>query len=84
MSELVYVEPRSDDEIERSEQLRAELKADLAEVGGEALSEQLDRNYWVARSDPAVDQELRDRIDQLVSMGLPTAVFLAPADLAQP
>lgn len=84
VSELVYVEPRSDDEIERSEQLRAELKADLAEVGGEALSEQLDRNYWVARSDPAVDQELRDRIDQLVSMGLPTAVFLAPADLAQP
>ncbi|MFV0316104.1 MAG: hypothetical protein ACK5O2_03970, partial [Microthrixaceae bacterium] len=78
--ELVRVDPRDASTLDASEQLRESVQADLEALGGPDLAEQLDENYWVARSDPRVGAQLRDRIDELSPMGLPTAVFLVPVD----
>lgn len=84
VTELASVDNRTPAERRRTERLAAGIRDRLRQLGGDELADTLDHNYWVARSDPRVDRDLRGRIDRLGALGLPTAVFLAPSTTVQP
>ena len=74
--EIATHDPRSPAQRREADRLRTGLREDLAAVGGAALADQLDTNYFVTRSDPRVDDALRERIDRWAALGAPTSVFL--------
>ncbi len=84
VQELAYADPRTPEQRDRSEQLHDEVIDELVDIGADDLADTFDRNSWAVRSDPRVDEHLVSQIDELTRLGLPTAVFLAPADTAQP
>ncbi len=84
VTELAYVDPRTEAQRADARRLTLQIQDELRAIGGEELAEELPINYWAVRSDPRVGRDVDDQIDRLTSMGLPTAVFLAPADMTQP
>jgi hypothetical protein len=84
VTEIAYVDPRSEAEAARQEALGLEIRSQLAEAGVPELSEVLTRNLWAVRSDPAVGPDVDRLIDSYMDLGLPTAVFVAPEGTPQP
>jgi hypothetical protein len=82
--EIAYTDPRSPRERAEAARLHREVVAELDTIGGEELAGRLEENYWVTREDPRVSPELAARIDELVALGLPTAVFVADPAVAEP
>ena len=84
VEELAYADPRNDRERAESAALRRDILAELRSIGGADLADRLEDNYWATREDPRVPESLAERIDRLAALGLPTAVFLADPDTAEP
>ena len=54
----------------------------LTEIGGPELASRLATNHWDILGDPRVDEATKREVLRLAGSGLPTAVFLGPADAA--
>lgn len=78
MVEIAYVEPRTPAEIERFEEVRLDVRAELKRHGLEDLYESVDRNLFAAAIDPRITSKAQDGMDEMGDLGLPTAVFVGP------
>ncbi|CAN5530854.1 hypothetical protein BH18ACT1_BH18ACT1_13270 [soil metagenome] len=83
IEEVVTVDPREAEDKAEYDRLRAEISRDLDAVGLQDLVATFERIPFVAALDPRVPADLVRRIDRMVDLGLPTAVFLGPASAAR-
>ena len=77
--EVAYVEPRSPSEIRRFEDLRDEAVARLRADGLDDVVPLVDDNLFGASIQRRVPSSTRELLAEMLELGLPTAVFLAPA-----
>jgi hypothetical protein len=77
--EVAGADVRSDAERTRFEELRARVLARLAEVGREDLIDGVDGNLFGTSLDPDLPRDIVDDMSEMLLIGVPVAVFLAPA-----
>ena len=77
--EVAYVEPRSPAEIRRFEELRDDAIARLEADGLDDVVPLVDRNLFGASIQRRVPSSTRELLAEMLDLGLPTAVFVAPA-----
>ncbi len=77
--EVAGADVRSDAERARFDELRERVLARLAEVGREDLIEKVDGNLFGASLDPDLPRDIVDDMSEMLLLGVPVAVFLAPA-----
>ena len=77
--EVAYVEPRSPAEIRRFEELRDEAVARLQADGLDDVVPLVDGNLFGASIQRRVPSSTRELLAEMLDLGLPTAVFVAPA-----
>ena len=77
--EVAGVDVRSDAERARFADLRERVIARLGEVGREDLVDEVDSNLFGASLDPNLPRDIVDDMSEMLLLGLPIAVFLAPA-----
>ena len=77
--EVAYVEPRSPSEIRRFEELRTEAVARLEADGLDDVVPLVDGNLFGASIQRRVPSSTRELLAEMLDLGLPTAVFVAPA-----
>jgi hypothetical protein len=84
--EVATYEPRSDAEIARVAELRTRVLARLRVEGLDDVAAQVDSNLFGASLDPRISPEDLADLTELLELGQPTAVFIAPpeADAAGP
>ena len=77
---LVVIDPRSDSQRRQFEHLHELLRMRLVEIerdgGPPTLLEALDQNLWSLRSDPRLTRAEIAQVDELASLGVPTAFYL--------
>jgi hypothetical protein len=78
--ELAHVDARTPAEVERFDALRAQVLDELRAAGLDELVEVVDVNLFGAAVDPRVPDVTRRRMDEMLHLGLPTSVFVAPPD----
>ena len=78
MVEVATFEPRSPEEIEEFERLRAEVIAELEESGVEDRIVDVDENLFAAAIDRRIPKATQDKMGRMLDLGLPTAVFVGP------
>jgi hypothetical protein len=76
--EVVFHEPRSAADLERYERLRDEVADGLRAEGLDDLVDVLDNKLFLVGIDPRVPAALTDKVAELMDLGLPAAVFVAP------
>jgi hypothetical protein len=76
--EVAYVEPRSPAEIRRFGELRAEAIERLEADGLDDVVPLVDGNLFGASIQRRVPSSTRELLAEMLDLGLPTAVFLAP------
>jgi hypothetical protein len=72
---LAFADPRSADDIERFERLRADVVASLRERGLDDLVPLVDDNLFVQGNDERLPVDLRPAVDRLWSIPQPVAVY---------
>ena len=77
--EVAGADVRSDAERARFDALRSRVLTRLAEVGREDLIDEVDSNLFGASLDPDLPREIVDDMSEMLLLGVPIAVFLAPA-----
>ena len=77
--EVAFVEPRSPAEIRRFEELRDEAVARLEADGLDDVVPLVDGNLFGASIQRRVPSSTRELLAEMLDLGLPTAVFVAPA-----
>lgn len=82
--EVAFVEPRSRAEREEYERVRSDVLDELSAAGLGELGPALDENVFVTANSVEVPQPIRDRIQRMIDLGLPAAVFLAPPGVEPP
>ena len=82
--EVAFVEPRTAAERAEYERVRARVLDDLEAAGLEELGPALDENVFVTANSVEVPEPIRDRIQRMIDLGLPAAVFVAPPDVEPP
>ena len=78
--EVATYEPRTAQEVARADEVRARLLARLRVEGFDDVAEQVDTNLFGASLDPRISSEDLDDITELLDLGQPMAVFVAPPD----
>ena len=76
--EVATVDVRSDSERARFDELRAEVGLRLTELGRPEVVETVDRNLFGASLDPALPQDVIDDLSEMLFLGEPVSVFIAP------
>jgi hypothetical protein len=76
---VVEVEPRSPAEVRRFEELRAEAIRRLEADGLDDVVPLVDTNLFGASIQRSVPSSTRELLAEMLDLGLPTAVFIAPA-----
>jgi len=76
--EVAHADVRSDDERARFAELRDQVLTRLTEVGREDLIDDIDRNLFGASLDPDLPRDIVDDVSEMLLIGEPIAVFLAP------
>jgi hypothetical protein len=76
--EVAYVDRRSDAERARSERLHDEIVAGLTEAGLDDLVTRLEDNVFATGIDPRTPPGVSRKVQELVELGLPAAIFVAP------
>jgi hypothetical protein len=76
--EVATYEPRSDEEIARAEAVRARVIARLRVEGLGDVADLVDTNLFGASLDPRISAEDLADITELLDLGQPMAVFVAP------
>ena len=77
-TEIAYVDPRPIEEITEYERLREQVFADLANAGQEDLMARVDDALLMQGLNESIAPETRRRLDRMLEIGLPTAVFMGP------
>jgi hypothetical protein len=77
--EVTFFEPRTPRQLERFDALHAEVVAELSDAGLNDLVTLLDNKLFLVGLDPRTPSDLADKVGQMMDLGLPTAVFVAPA-----
>lgn len=77
--EVVTVDLRTPEQLAELERLRRSVTARLADEGLAELVPYLETNLFRAAIDQRASEPLRVDMDRMLKIGLPTAVFLAPA-----
>jgi hypothetical protein len=78
--EVASYEPRSDAEIARAAELRTRVLARLRVEGFDDIAAQVDTNLFGASLDPRISPEDLADLTELLDLGQPTAVFIAPPE----
>lgn len=76
--ELVAVDPRSEAEVEEFDALAASVVADLRAAGLDDLVPLLDTNLFGLQIAPGVSPATQAKVDRMLTLGGPTAVFVLP------
>jgi len=76
--EVITVDVRTDDERERFEDLRERVGLRLDELGRSELLDAVDRNLFGASLDPDLPRDVVDDLSEMLLLGAPLAVFIAP------
>jgi hypothetical protein len=76
--EVAHADVRSDAERERFADLRGNVLARLAGVGRQDLLDDVDGNLFGASLDPDLPRDIVDDMSEMLLIGEPVAVFLAP------
>ena len=76
--EVVSVDIRSDDERERFDELRGRVEQRLGELGRADFIDTVDRNLFGASLDPDLPRDVVDDLSEMLLLGGPLAVFIAP------
>lgn len=77
--EVIAVEPRTSAELAEYGEVEAELIDGLRRLDLDDLVAMLDTNLFGVQLDPRVPTSLQARVDRLLVLGQPTAVFILPA-----
>lgn len=78
--EATYYEPRNEAQLERFTELRAEVEELMADAGVTDAASRLDGNLFSTGISPATPKAASDKISQMMDLGLPIAVFVAPPE----
>jgi hypothetical protein len=76
--EVAHVDPRTVDDIDRLDELRSQVEAALRAEGLDDLVDDLDSNLFGVGVNPSVPDVTRRLIDEMLHIGMPTSVFVAP------
>ena len=77
--EVVEVDLRSDAERARFDELRERVRRRLGELDRSDLVDVVDRNLFGASLDPDLPRDVVDDLSEMLLIGAPLAVFIAPA-----
>lgn len=83
VTEVAFIEPRDANQLARYNNLRAGAIAELKRLGLGDLVDEIDSNLFSVQLDPRVPPSLQATIDQMLLLGQPTAVFIAPAGTSE-
>ncbi len=78
--EVANYEPRTASQVARAEELRARVIGRLRVEGLADVAEQVDTNLFGASLDPRISAEDLADLTELLDLGQPMAVFIAPPD----
>jgi hypothetical protein len=76
--EVAHVDARSDADVARFEELRQEIVTELEAEGLDELFDSVEGNLFGVGVDPRVPDVTRRKVDEMLHIGLPTSVFVAP------
>jgi hypothetical protein len=82
--EVATVDLRTPAQLAELAELKAEVVPALREEGLEELIPYLDTNLFRAAIDQRASEPLRVKMDRMLKIGLPTAIFLAPPETESP
>ncbi len=77
--EIVNVDVRSDEERARFAALRERVGDRLVDLGRDDVIETVDRNLFGASLDPDLPQDVVDDLAEMLLLGEPVSIFIAPA-----
>lgn len=77
--EVIVHDPRDADELAEYDLLAVEVAAELRADGRDDLVELIESNLFGLQIDPAVSPALQRKVDRMLELGTPTAVFVLPA-----
>ena len=83
VKEVAFIEPRNAGQLAQYNSLRAEAISQLNRLGLSELVDEIDSNLFSVQLDPRVPPSLQATIDQMLLLGQPTAVFIAPAGTSE-
>lgn len=78
--QVAFHDPRAPADIARDEQLVREVRTSLIAAGLEELVPMIDDNLFGLQLDPRVPAEVQEMVDELLRLGVPTAVFVLPPE----
>lgn len=76
--EVARHDPRTPAQRAEFERIRRQVLTDLEEAGLDDVAPLVDGNLFGATLDPRLPDETRERMERMLHLGLPAAVFLAP------
>lgn len=82
--EVAAVDLRTPEELAELERLRAEVVVELEDEGLAELIPFLETNLFRAAIDQRATEPLRVKMDRMLKIGMPTSIFIAPADAERP
>ncbi len=83
-AEIGAVDPRTEAERAELDELRAEVRATLEELGLDDVLAQLEDNLFGAAIDGRVPEATQDQMGRMLEIGGPLAVFVVPVDTPEP
>jgi hypothetical protein len=78
--QVAFHDPRTPADIARGEQLAQQVRTSLIAAGLEELVPMIDDNLFGLQLDPRVPAEVQEMVDELLRLGVPTAVFVLPPE----
>ncbi len=82
--EVAFYDPRSTEARSRFEQLRAEVIGLLEEQGLGDVVPAVDSNLFAVSIHPKAGRDIRGRVEEMLRLGVPMAVFITPPGLQRP
>ncbi len=77
--EVAFADPRAPDDVARQEELIARVQRRLREEGQPELAAMVEENLLVVAVDGDIPGDVRTDLDEIIDLGAPTGVFVAPA-----
>jgi hypothetical protein len=78
--QVAFHDPRTPADIARGEQLAQQVRTSLIAAGLEELVPMIDDNLFGLQLDPRVPADVQEMVDELLRLGVPTAVFVLPPE----